>query len=278
MKYLFDIKNFCVLFFVCFFLSGCQTYVLGRHKAAERIGERYHMTQRLVKGDKFWLMTYQRITNPQAPFVVYIEGDGYAFKTKYTISEDPTPIRPMLLRLAAEDTRQNVVYIARPCQYTMEMDKAVCDESYWSDKRMSDEVVRSINDVIIELTNKAPVRLVGFSGGGGIAVLVAARNPQVRSILTIAGNLDHVAFNNYHDSRPMLGSLNPIDYVSKVRNIPQLHFSGGIDKIVPPFIGDKFVQAANSPCVHQEVIPDVEHREGWERRWDYILSAPIKCY
>ncbi len=293
MKYLFSDKTtilrdvntdnksyFWIVLLCCvsFVLASCQTYVAGRHRSAERVAEKYHMSKRLVKGGKFWLLTYQKIQNPGAPYAIYIEGDGLAFRTKYEISDDPTPLRPMLLTLAGMDTRTNVVYIARPCQYVMEIDSAVCKESYWSDKRMSDEVVSAMNDAIVNITHKAPVDLVGFSGGGGIALLVAAKNPQIKSVLTIAGNLDHVAFNQYHHARPMLGSLNPIDYATKIRNIPQLHFSGGKDKVIPAFIGDKFVKASNSKCVHHEVIPDVEHQYGWDRYWSYVLSAPLKCY
>lgn len=265
------------------FLASCgggspQSYVGQRLRAADRVAEKYHFTKRLVKGDRFWVQTYQKIKNPSLPFVVYLEGDGLAFRNKYTISDDPTPLHPMLLSLAALDPRPNVVYIARPCQYVMEIDRAVCSDTYWSDKRMSEEIVRSINDVIVKVTDKKPVSLVGFSGGGGIAVLIAARNKQIHDILTIAGNLDHKAFNEYHKARPMIGSLNPIAYAATIRNIPQLHISGGSDKVVPAFIGDKFVQASSSPCVHQEIIPNATHQNGWNKVWHYILSSPIRCY
>ena len=33
-------------------------------------------------------------------------------------SDNPTPVNPMLLKLATMDKRPNIVYIARPCQYT----------------------------------------------------------------------------------------------------------------------------------------------------------------
>ena len=142
---------------------------------------------------------------------------------------------------------------------------------------MSDEVVNSINVAIKNITHNQPVDIIGYSGGGGVAVLVAARNSQIRSIVTVAGLLDHVAFNQYHNVRPMVGSLNPIDIATKVRNIPQIHYTGGDDKIVPAFIADKFVQVANSPCVKQEIVPGVSHDSGWEKMWNYILSMPVTC-
>ena len=48
---------------------------------------------------------------------VYIEGDGYAWATTTDPSDDPTPINPLALRLAAVDDAPNVLYLARPCQF-----------------------------------------------------------------------------------------------------------------------------------------------------------------
>jgi hypothetical protein len=278
---LFGNKNFITSILVSILLSGCansHTYVGNRIRAAERIGERYHFTKRIVKGDKFWILTYQKITNPNRPFVVYLEGDGFAFRNKYTISDDPTPLSPMVLKLAGLDDRPNVVYISRPCQYILDMNQGVCYQSYWTDERLSNNIVTAINDAILKITGNQPVSLVGFSSGGGMAILIAARNPYIKDIITIAGALDHKLFTKHHNVRPMLGSLNPIDYSSKITKIPQMHLSGGKDKIIPPFIADKFVRDSNSPCVHQEIIPDATHNKGWEESWGYILGSPVRCY
>lgn len=219
----------------------------------------------------FWITTFQRITNKQSPYVFYIEGDGLFYIGKQ-ISDDPTPIHPMLLELASMDWSPNVVYIARPCQYTLMHLNPQCNYAYWTDKRMSEAAVGSINEVI-EITNdNKPFSLVGYSGGGGIAVLIAARNKNVKNIITIAGNLDHARFNEYHKTKQMLGPLNPIDYVSYVRNIPQLHATGGSDIVVPPFIADNFVRASNSPYVHQKIYTGIGHRKGWEKVWPEILN------
>ena len=277
MKYL---SNILLLAFVLT-ISGCtsqHSFVGNRIRAAERIGERYHFTKRLVKGDRFWIQTYQKIIDPERPYVIYLEGDGLAFKNKYTISDDPTPVNPVMLRLAGLDPRPNVIYIARPCQYVLDMNEGVCTPDYWTYKRLSPEIVTAVNDVITKIVGKHPISLIGISSGGGMAVLIAARNPRVTSIITIAGVLDHATWTKYHNVRPLLGSLNPIDYVSKVTKIPQMHWSGGKDKVIPPFIADEFVRAAQSPCVHQEIIQDATHTMGWEKVWEYVLSNPARCY
>lgn len=272
-------KTLLFIVLSCYLLSGCTVKNAAiRTIKADLIGDYHHFTKRLVKGGDFWITTYQRITNKNLPYVFYIEGDGLSFIGRYHVSDNPTPTYPMVLQLAALDTRPNVVYIARPCQYTPMHLNPKCNQSYWTDERMSGETVNAINEVIEQLNNNQKFSLIGFSGGGGIAVLIAARNNNVKDIITLAANLDHISFNKFHHAKPMLNSLNPIDYATKLGHIPQLHVSGGYDKIVPPFIADKYVRASNSTCVHQSIFNVAYHHKGWETLWKYILTMPLTCY
>lgn len=274
-------KYLSKVFFVIFcslVISACAPALTARVKNAENIGKNNGFTQKLVKGGDFWLTTFQRITDQNKPFVFYLEGDGDAFLKYGGLTENPTPQYQFVLKLASLDNRPNIVYIARPCQYTPMDINPKCSPAYWSDRRMSEEVVASVNDVIETLAKGQGVSLVGYSGGGGIAVLVAARNKHVRDVVTLAGNLDHISFNRHHKKRPMIGSLNPIDYATGINNVPQLHLSGGEDTIVPPFIADKYVKASNSTCVHQEIYARASHQSGWERVWKEILTIPVICY
>ena len=275
MKYLSRIGFTTVV--LSFLLSSCQTPA--RNNQLLTRGKLYGFEKVLVKGGDFWITTYQKIQNKSEPYVFYIEGDGAAFAGKYRVSTNPTPRRQMFINLATMDKRQNVVYVARPCQYTpMELNPK-CDTSYWTDKRLSDDSVAAINDVINKVnSNHQKFSLIGYSGGGGMAVLVAARNSMVKDIITIAGNLDHRAFTNYHNVTPMIGSLNPINYAKSIKHIPQWHISGGKDEIIPPFIADKYVEESASPCVHQKIFPDINHKAGWNRVWEYVYTKPIRCY
>lgn len=243
-----------------------------RKELADNIASNAHFTNQLVKGDKFQIYTYQKITDPSKEYAIYLEGDGYIFYS------DPTPMNPMLIRLASLDHRPNVIYIARPCQYAIENNTGVCNSSYWTTKRMSEDSVNAMNEVINKITHNKPINLIGFSGGGGMAALIAARNPKVQSIITIAGNLDHIAFNNYHRSMQMTESLNPIDYADKIRLIPQLHLSGANDRAVPPFIAEAFVKKSNSKCVYNKTFPNFTHSKGWEMIWKSVIAEPVKCH
>lgn len=274
MKYL---SKIILILFASLTLAGCNPVSVDR--SPETIGDLYNFDKKLVKGGDFWITTYQKITNKNQPYVFYIEGDGSAFAGRYQVSHNPTPRRQMLIKLAMKDPRPNVIYVARPCQYTAMDLNPKCSNAYWTDKRLSDDSVESMNQVINSINNnRQKFSLVGFSGGGGIAVLIAERNDMVKDIITIAGNLDHKAFTQYHNVTPMLGSLNPIDYAKKINDIPQLHISGGRDKTIPPFIADKYVQESNSRCVKQLIFEENMHNKGWENFWEYILTLPVTCY
>jgi len=233
----------------------------------------------LVKGGDFLITTYQKVDDTSKPFVFYIEGDGLTYTPQGDkVYTNPTPVRQMLLNLASMDKRPNIAYIARPCQYTpMELNPK-CNLHYWTDKRLSDDSVVAINDVINKInSNHQKFSIIGYSGGGGIAVLVAARNNMVKDIITIAGNVDHLAFTSHHKVSPMSASLNPIDYAKSINNIPQLHLSGGKDKVVPPFIAEMFVKKSDSVCVKQKTFPNIDHKSGWDKIWESVYSTPIKC-
>lgn len=192
-----------------------------------------------------------------------------AWLSKRRLSRDPTPRHPLVLRLATMDTAPNVAYLARPCQYTpISTDSSCSDSAYWSDKRFSEEVIASMNEAVDQLkaSSGAPtVRMAGYSGGGAVAVLITARRNDVSFLSTIAGNLDHEAVNRLHHVSLMPESLNPIDFAASVSHVPQKHFVGGKDKVVPASIAAKFIQKAGSPPTMQIVdIPEATHTSGWD--------------
>lgn len=268
MKYL---SKLGFLFVLTIILSSCQT------TAPEKTIHKSGFKTVVVKGGDFWITTLQKITDETKPYVFYIEGDGAAFISRTKVSLDPTPKKHMLLNLAAMDKRPNVIYVARPCQYTPMHLNPKCNNHYWTDKRMSDDSAESINKAINSINNGHKFSLIGFSGGGGIAVLVAARNPMTHDIISIAANLDHATFTDLHKVTPMTASLNPIKYAKQINKIPQLHLSGGKDKIVPDIIAEKFVKASASRCVKQKIYKNASHNKGWEEVWKEIYTTPIKC-
>ncbi len=200
------------------------------------------------------------------PLTVYIEGDGFSWKNRYTLSADPTPKKSVSLQLAFHDSSPNVLYLARPCQYTGSSGSG-CHPGYWSTHRYSSEIVDSMNMAITQIKeriNAKSVRLVGISGGGVIAALITLLRKDVAGLITIGANLDHKAWTTYHRVTPLDGSLNPADFAVQIQSVPQVHFVGGKDKIVPESVVRSYQEKMTRPNLTEIIIiPEYDHCCCW---------------
>ena len=224
---------------------------------------------------------------PGTELVVYIEGDGLAWTDRRTPSPDPTPRDPLVLRLAGLDPAPKMLYLARPCQYQPGMAQS-CDPVLWTSARYGLPTVLALSQALDQAKTAlgaTRLHLVGYSGGGALAVLLAARRSDVADILTVAANLDTAAWTSHHNISPLSGSLNPADSAQAVAAIPQTHVAGTKDAVVPPFLCRRFVarmpQPSQARCLE---IDGLDHRHGLEARWPDILashrnrtSAPAKA-
>lgn len=266
-----------------FFLaaSGCASLAsfAGRHEAADRIARAAGFRKIFIETKDFVLTAYLRASEPGGDLTVYIEGDGAAWLTRRQLSADPTPGKPLVLELAAMDPAANVAYLARPGQYTAGP-FPVCDPIYWSARRFSKEVVKAMNEAVDRLRADAGSRrlnLIGYSGGAAIAVLIASGRSDVVSLRTVAGNLDTEAVNRYHGVSPLEGSLNPIHRARKLKYLPQHHFAGSADTVVPPFITESFAkQTGDEVRGKMTIIEGATHGEGWKARWRSLLAVPFQ--
>ena len=178
------------------FLSGCSTITAPADFVYKKVETRY-----------FTLASWQKLTNPAAPYKIYIEGDGYAFNAYGRATQDPTPHGTLVKELAFGDKNPNVIYLARPCQYVK---SSICSKRHWTTARFAPEIINAEYEAIKQIVGNNPVILVGFSGGAQIAGLVATAKPElnVKKIITIAGNLDHLAWTQYHNLPPLNESMN----------------------------------------------------------------------
>ncbi len=224
-----------------------------------------------LEAGAFRLTTLSRMTLPNAPVVIYIEGDGHAWINRSTPSSDPTPRKAVGLQLALLDASPNVVYLARPCQFTA--NDPHCEPDYWTHKRFSPAVVQSMNEAIDHFVPPGQgVHLVGYSGGGAIAVLITVQRSDVLSLRTIAGNLDTEGLNAFHQVSPMPESLNPVDFAYRTRLIPQIHWYGEKDDVVPAFVAKNYVQSIGKrSCALIFEAKDASHEKGWTDVWQKAL-------
>jgi hypothetical protein len=236
------------------------------------------LTKEYIKAGDFTLLSYQRFNKLSDTLNIYIEGDGRAWETKHRLSADPTPSNPVALKLASVDPANNVAYISRPGQYSP-TGSPKCNSKYWSGYRFAPEVINSFSSAIDILKEKSGVKyikLIGYSGGGAIAVLVAARRNDVSALVTVAGNLNPKAFCAYHHVTQLDGSLDPMDVAKTVAHIPQRHFVGSKDKIIPITIVESFVKMeGDKDSERVTIVEGVSHNNGWQKRWNELLLIPL---
>ena len=117
------------------------------------------------------------------------------------------------------------------------------------------------------------MQLVGFSGGGTIAALLAATRDDVDRLITVAGNLNHQAWTTHHSISPLSHSLNPADYREQLAHIEQIHFVGANDKVIPPFLTQQFVtDLPDNSQAKVVVVPNQEHGCCWEDIWADLMQ------
>jgi len=191
---------------------------------------------------------------------IYVEGDGNAYSMRTRPSLDPTPHAPAALILALKDDSPAVAYAGRPCQYGPD---EPCVAADWTTGRFSERVLAAENGLVDRLKTAAGARkvvLVGFSGGGAVAALLAARRSDVAGLVTVCGVLDHELWTRLHGVTPLSGSLNPADAAPRLGGVPQVHFSGGEDRIAPPELAASFARRLppGAPCT-LITVPGLAH-------------------
>jgi len=261
-------------------VAGCggEKAVKSRHSEADEWIVRGGLLSEQIDAGTFSLFSAHRFRRGTPALTIYLEGDGRAWASRYRLSSDPTPVDPVALRLASIHAisypEESVGWLARPCQYQRPMKESGCEKKYWSSHRFSEAVINSVNQAVTQMkkangANK--LRLVGFSGGGAVAALVAARRDDVVGLVTVAGNLDHQWVNSHHGVSPLYGSLNPIDVAGNLSQLAQIHFTGKSDEIVPGGVVTRFIAYGKADlCAQKREIAGAAHTEGWEERWEAL--------
>ncbi|MGM0953595.1 MAG: alpha/beta hydrolase [Pseudomonadota bacterium] len=222
----------------------------------------------------FLLRAYGPEPGEQLPILtVYLEGDGLAWVTRSRPSTDPTPVEPIGLQLALADPQPQAVYLARPCQY---ITSSNCRSDFWLGKRFSAEVIDATGEALDGLKARYKsntLLLVGYSGGGAVAALLAAERDDVDALITVAGNLDHDFWTRHHRISPLKGSMNPADRARMLADLSQWHFIGGRDDIVPSEVAGAYIkQLPHSERVRSIVKPAYGHQCCWVESWPGLIS------
>ena len=85
------------------------------------------------------------------------------------------------------------------------------------------------------------------------------------------------AVNRSHHADPLIGSLDPMNVAQKTMTIPQRHFIGTKDDVVPASIAEDFRKAAGGHCIQITPVEGATHHDGWEAKWEKLLKLPVSC-
>ena len=245
---------------------GCT----GRRIVADDLAAAAAFTKSTVRGTEFTHVAYSADGGgAQSPVWVYIEGDGVPWIDETMPSRDPTPRALVALGLMAKGPRP-AVYLGRPCYFGTSRDPP-CEAVWWTHRRFGAEVVASMTAALRRLVDDKgwhgrTINLVGFSGGGTLATLMAPRLEGVCVLVSVASPLDIDEWTAGRGFSPLVGSENPARLPPIDSSVRQLHLRGEKDRIMPPDNGTEFRR--RNPVAVFRVIEDVDHGAGWVAIWE----------
>jgi pimeloyl-ACP methyl ester carboxylesterase len=253
-------------------LAACAPSPAARYDTAAGIASTGGLMPHRYSAGAFTLAGWQRDIGSQ-PLVVFIEGDGYAWADRNQPSTNPTPYRPVGLELAAAHTGNQVLYLARPCQYIPLSEEPNCNVTIWTTARFSPTVIDAFDQALTAAKRErgaGRLVLVGYSGGGVIATALAARRPDVAGLITIAAPLNLPDWTALHGVSPMTGSVDPMGLAGKLAGLRQRHIAGGNDTVVPVPIIKSFADRVGVPVT---VVADMPHNGPWQRQWPTLWQS-----
>ena len=251
---------------------GCAGSISSQKRRAEAdqlaLAANWHQMSIHTTGFDFEAFVPNR-PNKASEVTIYIEGDGAAWKNKYKPSDDPTPHDPIALKLALAQPSGYAMYLGRPCQFTG-WGAAGCDQKYWTNERFSESVVAGISEAIDALKQQSGathICLIGFSGGGAIATLVAARRSDISQLVTVSGNLNVTQWVLLHALTPLDG-LDPVNVARSLQGLPQTHFVGSADENTTPALVQSFADQIPKPNKTKVIVKEGnKHNCCWVNQW-----------
>ena len=249
-------------------LAGCASST--RFNLA---AERHNLVREdIVRGD-LPVVVYRDQNIPHSSSIhFYFDGDGQPWVGGKRIAEDPTTRSKLILDLMAADPAANIL-IGRPCYYMKAHSRpASCNTSLWTSHRYSKRIVAVMREVIIEQIQKyrpQEIVLIGYSGGGTIAALIASELEDADVLITIAANLNVDLWSELHGYTPLARSLNEHNFPSLPKQLRQIHFVGSEDSNVPRPILQSIVDKQSNAKIIERV--GYTHECCWPKDWASTL-------
>lgn len=221
-------------------------------------------------------ITLRRVgSDPKAATYIFIEGDGRAWRDGgRSPPDDPTPSHSLALTLAlSTEGQHSVIYIGRSCQFTQHIPNpkasGTCTLEKWTTARFSPNYIADVIRYLKpHLSDASPSILIGHSGGGAVALLVA-KELEPACVVTLASPVNTHTWTTSQKLQPLSKSLNPYDYLSAVPPSKRIHYYGGRDRVVP--ISSSGLSQRSDRV---RLIERNTHSKGWQKTWRDIQSNP----
>lgn len=235
------------------------------------------LQKHIVVGVPHSLVVYEnqaaaRTIEQRERLFVYLEGDGSPWGSSgMQPAVDPTARNPLALRLMLQ-TDDPAIYVARPCY---QLTDVRCSAESWTSGRYSEEVVASMARAIASESTRLNARdliIVGYSGGGPLAVLIAEQLTNIAGVITLGANLDVATWADHHRYLPLDRSLNPATS-EHTHPWPEVHISGGKDTVVPTATTDSYFK--RFPAAQQIAVDAADHVCCWEAQWPALLASAL---
>lgn len=261
--------NFAWLSIFMLWLAGCAS----PSQRFDTVAAELRFSSQQIDGAGFvhriFLNKAAQNSSPAQILHVYLDGDGTPWRNNFP-TDDPTSRNPMILQMMAKDSAPAIM-LGRPCYHGFNLAPA-CDRRFWTSHRYSQEVVDSMRNALqhwLSSHHYSTLILIGFSGGGVLASLMAPDMPQVRGLLTIASNLDVRGWSEMHGYSALSDSLDPMQQARLPSHIKQLHLAGMEDENVPPSIIEAYSRKQDQARYIQY---HQQHGCCWETIWPQPLD------
>jgi pimeloyl-ACP methyl ester carboxylesterase len=232
----------------------------------EDLARASHLTRTMFDAEGFRTLIYMKPNAAAADrLTIFLEGDGIPWRAGIVPSTDPTTARPVAMQLLIR-TPGAGAYVTRPCYHALPSER--CTPALWTNARYSAEVVDAMAATVREAVRLAGAReilLVGYSGGGTLALLIAERLTHVAGVVTLAANLDTQSWAERHGYLPLEGSLNPAAS-DREHRWPEIHLMGGQDTVVP--LATTAAYFSRYPNAQRWPFPQHGHVCCWVDEWE----------
>lgn len=249
-------------------LQGCSSGWARLNHSAQRAGVMSHEVSGIGFTHTVFVKAATGATGQSTTVslpVVFIEGDGMPWRSHgWQPNPDPRPDHALAFNLFLQTP--DAWYITRPC-YDASLTSPACSTMVWTDARYSPANVASMVAALRRFAAEQQVQkfwLVGYSGGGVLAVLIAAQMHEVAGVVTIAANLDQAAWVEAHQYSPLEGSLNPATDTPDLA-VPHVAMHGRRDDNVPVQTLVRFIDS--HPSSQWRYLEQYDHVCCWERDW-----------